>query len=34
MLIEDLRRLQIDDVKNSEYIEEDDIKRFSMAERS
>jgi hypothetical protein len=29
-----LRRLQIDDVKNSEYIEEEEIKRFSMAQRS
>lgn len=31
---EDLRRLQIDDVRNSEYIEEEDIKRFSIDQRS
>jgi hypothetical protein len=27
---EDLRRLQQDDVKNSEYFEEEDVKRQSM----
>ena len=32
--LEDLRRLNIDDVKNSEYIEEGEIRRFSMEQRS
>ena len=34
LCIEDLRRLDIDDVKNSEYIEEEEIKRYSMAQKS
>jgi hypothetical protein len=29
MAIEDLKRLDIDDVRNSEYIEEDVIRKFS-----
>jgi hypothetical protein len=29
MAIEDLKRLDIDDVRNSEYIEEDVIRNFS-----
>lgn len=30
---EDLRRLQLDDVKNSEYIEEEDVRRQSFEQR-
>ena len=33
-LLEDLKRLDLDDVKNSEYIEEDEIRRFSEVQRS
>lgn len=32
--LEDLKRLDQDDVKNSEYIEEDVIKSYSFAQRS
>jgi hypothetical protein len=32
--LEDLKRLDIDDVKNSEYIEEDVIKKYSFDQRS
>ena len=32
--LEDLKRLDIDDVKNSEYIEEDIIKKYSFDQRS
>jgi hypothetical protein len=32
--IEDLRRLDIDDVRNSEYIEEQEVKRFSIIQKS
>ncbi len=34
MCLEDLKRLDIDDVKNSEYIEEDIIKKYSFDQRS
>ena len=30
---EDLRRLQLDDVKNSEYIQDDEVRRQSFEER-
>jgi hypothetical protein len=30
---EDLRRLQLDDVKNSEYIEEEEVRRQSFEQR-
>jgi hypothetical protein len=30
---EDLRRLQLDEVKNSEYIEEDEVRRQSFEQR-
>jgi hypothetical protein len=30
---EDLRRLQLDDVKNSEYIKDDEVRRQSFEER-
>jgi hypothetical protein len=34
MFLEDLKRLDIDDVKNSEYIEEDIIRKYSFDQRS